>query len=183
MARIDVKYENWKNKLLDLGKRNKLLNYKETKSSTLKITYPDYSALYKKFVQNEDELRDRSGGHGKRADGAVSRFSGHSLCRFPNEFSVSVSGREAASAAAEGYRIRKRRQQQQGIAKWYCSGFIPRVSWVRFPFQTAPCFAQCRWKPVCILDHLWWETVRSVTDGSYRIRPGFTERKTGRNGN
>ncbi len=56
MAKIDVKYENWKNKLLDLGKRNKLLNYKETKSSTLKITYPDCSELYKMFVQNEDEL-------------------------------------------------------------------------------------------------------------------------------
>ena len=93
------------------------------------------------------------------------------------------SAQEAASAVAEEHRMLKRRQQQQWIAKWFCSGFIPRVSWVRFPFQTAPCFAQCRWKPVCILDHLWWETVRSVTDGSHRIRPGFTARKTGRNGN
>ena len=56
MANFDAKYENWKNKLLDLGKRNKLLNYKETKSSTLKITYPDYSDLYEMFVKNENEL-------------------------------------------------------------------------------------------------------------------------------
>lgn len=63
MANFDAKYENWKNKFLDLGKRNKLLNYKETKSSTLRITYPDYSELYDTFVKNENELvfpRDHS---------------------------------------------------------------------------------------------------------------------------
>ena len=56
MANFDAKYENWKNKLLDLGKRNRLLNYKETKSSTLKITYPYYCDLYEMFVKNENEL-------------------------------------------------------------------------------------------------------------------------------
>ena len=30
MANIDTKYEVWKNKLLDLGKRNRLLNYRDT---------------------------------------------------------------------------------------------------------------------------------------------------------
>lgn len=63
VSKFDAKYENWKNKLLDLGKRNKLLNYKETKSSTLKITYPNYSDLYETFVKNENELvfpRDNS---------------------------------------------------------------------------------------------------------------------------
>lgn len=56
MVNIDAKYENWKNKLLDLGKRNRLLNYKETKSSTVRITYPDYVELYESFVKNEDEF-------------------------------------------------------------------------------------------------------------------------------
>lgn len=54
--RFEAKYDNWKNKLLDLGKRNKLLNFKETKSSTLGITYPDYCELYEMFVKNENEL-------------------------------------------------------------------------------------------------------------------------------
>ena len=39
MANIDVKYEAWKNKLLDLGKRNRLLNYKDTARSNVKIEY------------------------------------------------------------------------------------------------------------------------------------------------
>ncbi len=58
MTNFDAKYENRKNKLLDLGKRNKLLNYMETKSSTLLITYPDYRALYDSFVKNEMQIRD-----------------------------------------------------------------------------------------------------------------------------
>ena len=45
MANIDVKYELWKNKLLDLGKRNRLLNYRETARSSLKIEYPECDAL------------------------------------------------------------------------------------------------------------------------------------------
>ena len=39
MANIDVKYEAWKNKLLDLGKRNRVLNYKDTARSNVKIEY------------------------------------------------------------------------------------------------------------------------------------------------
>lgn len=41
MANIDTKYEVWKNKLLDLGKRNRLLNYRDTARSNVKIEYPD----------------------------------------------------------------------------------------------------------------------------------------------
>ena len=36
----------WKEKLLDTGKRNKLLNFRETKRSTLKIIYPEIEELY-----------------------------------------------------------------------------------------------------------------------------------------
>ena len=56
MANIDVKYEVWKNKLLDLGKRNRLLNYRDTARSTIKITYPECSDLYDMFVKNETPL-------------------------------------------------------------------------------------------------------------------------------
>ena len=43
MANIDVKYDVWKNKLLDLGKRNRLLNYKDTARSNVKIEYPKWA--------------------------------------------------------------------------------------------------------------------------------------------
>lgn len=71
MAVIDLKLEAWKNKLLDLGKRNRLINYKETKRSSLKIVKPDILNLWQDFVVNErtiefpffdEELADTSSG-------------------------------------------------------------------------------------------------------------------------
>lgn len=53
---INTKIEVWKNKLLDLGKRNRLLNYRETKRSSLKILSPLCLDLYHSFVQNEQPL-------------------------------------------------------------------------------------------------------------------------------
>ena len=56
MANIDTKYEIWKNKLLDLGKRNRLLNYRDTARSNVKIEYPDCSTLWDMFVKDETPL-------------------------------------------------------------------------------------------------------------------------------
>jgi len=53
---IDYKIEKWKNKLLDLGKRNRLLNYKETKRSSLQIISPTCSSLWNSFVKDEKLL-------------------------------------------------------------------------------------------------------------------------------
>lgn len=56
MQDLDIKIEHWKNRLLDLSKRNRLINFKETKRSNVAITSPSYDVLYKKLVQDEDEL-------------------------------------------------------------------------------------------------------------------------------
>lgn len=56
MSNIDSKYESWKNRLLDLGKRNRLLNYKDTPRSNIKIEYPDCLSLYDLFVKEETQL-------------------------------------------------------------------------------------------------------------------------------
>lgn len=56
MGVIDSKYEAWKNKLLDLGKRNRLLNYKDTARSNVKITYPDCLSLWDLFIKEETPL-------------------------------------------------------------------------------------------------------------------------------
>ena len=53
MANIDVKYDVWKNKLLDLGKRNRLLNYKDTARSNVKIEYPECGTLYNMIVKED----------------------------------------------------------------------------------------------------------------------------------
>ena len=57
MQDLDMKIEQWKKRLLDLGKRNRLINFKETKRSNVAITSPSYDILYKKLVQDEDKLR------------------------------------------------------------------------------------------------------------------------------
>lgn len=56
MTNIDTKYDVWKNKLLDLGKRNRLLNYRDTSRSNIKIEYPDCVALWDMFVKQEIPL-------------------------------------------------------------------------------------------------------------------------------
>lgn len=52
----EVKIEQWKNKLLDLGKRNRLINYKDTKSSTLRFIKPDFFEFWNNFVVKEISL-------------------------------------------------------------------------------------------------------------------------------
>lgn len=44
---MDKKLDVWKKKLLDLGKRNRLLNYKDNPKQTLNIVKPDFEELYK----------------------------------------------------------------------------------------------------------------------------------------
>ena len=56
MQDLDIKIEYWKKRLLDLGKRNRLINFKETKRSNIAITSPSHDVLYKKLVQDENEL-------------------------------------------------------------------------------------------------------------------------------
>ncbi len=56
MVNIDAKYEVWKNKLLDLGKRNRLLNYKDTQRSNVKIDCPNCATLWNTFVKDEKPL-------------------------------------------------------------------------------------------------------------------------------
>lgn len=56
MPNIDQKLETWKNKLLDLGKRNRLLNYRDSKRSNLRIQKPSIIDLWGSFVVNENPI-------------------------------------------------------------------------------------------------------------------------------
>lgn len=56
MTNLDAKLETWKNKLLDLGKRNSLLNYRDTRRSNLRIKMPDIFDLWDSFVLKEEPL-------------------------------------------------------------------------------------------------------------------------------
>lgn len=53
---LERRIEGWKKSLLDMGKRNRLLNYRDTKRSNIRIITPDFEELYKKLVLEEREL-------------------------------------------------------------------------------------------------------------------------------
>lgn len=53
---INKKVEYWKNQLLDLGKRNKMISFRETKRATLRILEPGFDSLYERLVVKEEEL-------------------------------------------------------------------------------------------------------------------------------
>lgn len=48
--------DTWKKLLLDFGKRNRLINFKETKRSNVKITTPSFEELYNAIVIHEKSL-------------------------------------------------------------------------------------------------------------------------------
>ena len=53
---LDRKIDYWEHQLLDLGKRNKMINYRETKRATLKITEPSIGDLFQRLAVKEEKL-------------------------------------------------------------------------------------------------------------------------------
>ena len=53
--KLQKRIEIWKKLLLDYGKRNRLINFKESKRSTVKITSPLCAEFYEVLVTNEKE--------------------------------------------------------------------------------------------------------------------------------
>lgn len=50
---MDKTFEKWCEKLLDTGKRNRLINYKDSKVRTIEIISPDLKNVFDKLTQNE----------------------------------------------------------------------------------------------------------------------------------
>ena len=60
MTSADRKLDAWKKKLLDLGKRNRLINYHDTKRSNLRIIKPGLLGLWNCFY-NVTRIQKRLG--------------------------------------------------------------------------------------------------------------------------
>ena len=52
---VERKVQQWKERLIDLSLRNRLVNFKQTRSSTLKIVEPGISAIFDHLVKEEGE--------------------------------------------------------------------------------------------------------------------------------
>ena len=59
LSPADEKIEKWKQELLDTGQRNRLVNYRESRSGTLKITEPSSQELFEALAVKEKELSFR----------------------------------------------------------------------------------------------------------------------------
>ena len=53
---IHNRIELWKKRLLDIGKRNRLINFTETNRNDVTITTPSFDILWKLIVVNEKEI-------------------------------------------------------------------------------------------------------------------------------
>ena len=53
---MNKKLEYWEHQLLDFGKRNKMINYRETKRTTLKLLEPSFIELFKRLALDEETL-------------------------------------------------------------------------------------------------------------------------------
>lgn len=53
---MDSRVDAWKKKLLDLGKRNRLLNHRDTKRGSIRIVSPSSLALWRSFVEEESPI-------------------------------------------------------------------------------------------------------------------------------
>jgi very-short-patch-repair endonuclease len=53
---LEKKVKYWKEQLIDLSKRNRMINYKDTKRSSLKILEPDFTELFNSLAITEKEL-------------------------------------------------------------------------------------------------------------------------------
>ncbi|MEG1575158.1 MAG: DUF4011 domain-containing protein, partial [Bacteroidales bacterium] len=53
---LQYRIETWKKLLLDFGKRNRLINFKETKRSNIKITSPSFQSLFELVAIQERAL-------------------------------------------------------------------------------------------------------------------------------
>ena len=53
---LNTKYQHWQNQLLDLGKRNKMINYRETKRATMKLLEPEFEELFQRVAVDEEAM-------------------------------------------------------------------------------------------------------------------------------
>jgi hypothetical protein len=56
--KLHHRIETWKKLLLDFGKRNRLINFKETKRSNIHILVPSYDTIFERIAVREESIDD-----------------------------------------------------------------------------------------------------------------------------
>ena len=133
---LNTKYESWKNKLLDLSKRNRLLNFRESKTSTVRITYPDHGELYNTFVIGEKAVvfpyPDKDPSYGDDETDSIDHYLPEIESGEPRDYGGRGSAIRTNAKPAELQKILKRLKdkaklavEEQGVNILYLSfGFL-----------------------------------------------------------
>ena len=126
----DVKFNNWRHGLLDIGRRNRMINFRKTKRTTLKLVSPSFTDLYRRIAVAEETITFK-----RRVDtGSDVKLAGlfFMLDRVnaPGELSVGEIGSdiptEEMGITLKNLRARARlSREEQGINTLYlCFGFL-----------------------------------------------------------
>lgn len=145
------KLEEYKNRLLDTGKRNRMINYRETKRTTLRILSPEYDALFNLLALDEKRLsfqRPLDRENDLRAYSVLSLMESLSNPIEVNIGDIRAQGTPGErSATLHNLRAKaKLAMEEQGINFLYLSfGFIewqektaPGAPWLRSPLVMMP---------------------------------------------
>ena len=54
--KLHHRIETWKKLLLDFGKRNRLINFRESKRSNIQILTPSYNVIFEKIAVHEESM-------------------------------------------------------------------------------------------------------------------------------
>lgn len=112
---LDKRIDSWKEQLLDLTRRNKLVNFKETKSKSLPLHQPDALAIGEKLLQDDPiyiRKSDSADYGGSPPDSADLKA---------NEI-ASTRSVEATLSSLQSLRLNQRRaRQERGVDALYLS--------------------------------------------------------------
>lgn len=151
MTAMDRKIDRWKKELLDTGKQNKMINYRESKRQTLKILEPGATELFNLLAVNEKELTFQ------RPISKDSDFRTYSMLALLEtlSYSLPVQRGDIKAAGTIGERDQtlknmraktKLAQEEQGANILYlCFGFIiwrestrANAQWIKSPLLMMP---------------------------------------------
>lgn len=126
----EVKFNNWRHGLLDIGRRNRMINFRKTKRTTLRLVTPSFEDLYKRIAVAEETVTFK-----RRVDtGSDVKLAGLFFIldkvNAPVELSVGEIGSdiptEEMAITLRNLRARARlSREEQGINTLYlCFGFL-----------------------------------------------------------
>lgn len=150
MTKLEKKIAIWKRSLLDLGRRNRMINYRETKRSTLKLFAPSYADLYRQLVLEEKRLTFRhplDTPSDARVAGAISLMESlhRPLNLMVGDIAVEGGYSESRTTLKNMRAKNKLAHEEQGINILYLSiGFLEwrdnlsKGAWTRSPLVLVP---------------------------------------------